>query len=61
MCLPPINIDPTRYFKILKEKSKKLNLSELSMGMSNDYEKAILCGSTYIRLGSAIFGERKII
>jgi len=61
MCLPPINIDPTRYFKILKEKSKNLNLSELSMGMSNDYEKAILCGSTYIRLGSAIFGERKII
>ena len=61
MCLPPINIDPTRYFKILKEKSKNLNLSELSMGMSNDYEKAILCGSTYIRLGTAIFGERKII
>ena len=61
MCLPPINIDPTKYFKILKEKSKNLNIPELSMGMSNDYEKAILCGSTYLRLGTAIFGKRKII
>tara|TARA_Y100000590_G_C15541048_1_gene947004 strand:+ start:79 stop:747 length:669 start_codon:yes stop_codon:yes gene_type:complete len=61
MCLPPINIDPTKYFQILREKSKNLNLSELSMGMSNDYEKAILCGSTYLRLGTAIFGQRKII
>jgi PLP dependent protein len=61
MCLPPINIDPTKYFKLLKEKSKNLNIPELSMGMSNDYEKAILCGSTYLRLGTAIFGKRKII
>jgi len=60
MCLPPINTDPTKYFEILKEKSKSLNLSELSMGMSDDYEKAILCGSTYLRIGTGIFGYRKI-
>ena len=61
MCLPPINIDPTKYFKILSEKAKNLKLSELSMGMSSDYEKAILYGSTYVRLGTAIFGKRKVI
>ncbi len=61
MCLPPIDIDPTKYFKILSEKAKNLKLSELSMGMSSDYEKAILYGSTYVRLGTAIFGKRKVI
>ena len=58
MCLPPINSDPNKYFKILKNTSEKLNLSNLSMGMSADYEQAILNGSTYLRLGTAIFGER---
>ena len=58
MCLPPINSDPNKYFKILKNTSEKLNLTNLSMGMSTDYEQAILNGSTYLRLGTAIFGER---
>lgn len=60
MCLPPVNSDPSKYFKILKKKSIELNLSDLSMGMSSDYDKAILFGSTFLRLGTAIFGERNI-
>ena len=58
MCLPPINSDSNKYFKILKKTSERLNLTDLSMGMSADYEKAILNGSTYLRLGTAIFGKR---
>ena len=60
MVLPPINDDPDKYFKILRDKSKELNLKDLSMGMSSDYDKAILFGSTYLRLGTAILGERNI-
>ena len=58
MCIPPIDSDSSKYFEILKQYSLKLNLNDLSMGMSNDYEQAILCGSTYLRLGTVIFGER---
>ena len=60
MCLPPINSDSNKYFKILKKTSEKLNLTDLSMGMSADYGQAILNGSTYLRLGTAIFGSRNI-
>ena len=58
MCMPPINSDSKKYFQILKKASEKLNLTNLSMGMSADYGQAILSGSTYLRLGSAIFGAR---
>ena len=58
MCLPPANIDPTPFFKELSMMSQSLNLSELSMGMSSDYDKAIENSSTFIRVGSNIFGER---
>ena len=58
MCLPPINSNSNEYFRILKKASENLNLEDLSMGMSADYEQAILNGSTYLRLGTAIFGER---
>ena len=58
MCLPPANIDPTPFFKELNMMSQSLNLSELSMGMSSDYDKAIENSSTFIRVGSNIFGER---
>jgi len=58
MCLPPSSSDPTKYFKLLKEISFKINLKELSMGMSNDYLEAAQCGATYLRIGSKIFGER---
>ena len=61
MCIPPVNADSSKYFKLLKENADKLNLKELSMGMSADYEKALLYGASYLRLGTAILGERKII
>ena len=58
MCLPPINVDPERYFKELRQLATDNNLRELSMGMSNDYISAIKNGSTFIRIGSAIFEEK---
>ena len=58
MCLPPINLNSDNLFKILKSSADKLNLKELSMGMSSDFEKAIIYGSTYLRLGTAILGQR---
>ena len=60
MCLPPINSKSQEYFQILRENSEKLNLKNLSMGMSADYEEAILYGSTHIRIGTAIFGKRNV-
>ena len=59
MCLPPLNLSSDKFFKILKNSAEKLNLKELSMGMSSDFEKATINGSTYLRLGTAILGERK--
>ena len=61
MCLPPINSNYEEYFSILKKTSKNLNLKDLSMGMSSDFEKAVLHGSTFLRLGTLIMGERNII
>ena len=58
MCLPPINEDSEKYFKVLKQLAIDNNLKELSMGMSNDYISAIKNGSTFIRIGSAIFEEK---
>ena len=58
MCIPPVDEDSKKHFEILCELSKKLNLNELSMGMSHDYIEAGLCGATYVRVGSKIFGER---
>jgi len=58
MCIPPILEDPYPHFEVLKALKEKYNLSELSMGMSNDFEKAISAGASYIRVGSAIFGQR---
>ena len=58
MCLPPANHDPDPFFRELNALNKKLNLTELSMGMSSDYVKAIEHSSTYLRIGSEIFGQR---
>ena len=58
MCIPPFNEPSLKYFKELKELNNKLNLNELSMGMSSDYLEAIENGSTQIRIGSSIFGQR---
>lgn len=57
MCIPPFNQDPVKYFTDLKSISQRYNLKELSMGMSSDYIQAIECGSTFVRIGSAIFNE----
>ena len=58
MCIPPANIDPENYFLEMKKLNKDLGLSELSMGMSSDFLKAVKHSSTYVRIGSSIFGER---
>ena len=59
MCLPPYDVDTEEYFKILKRTADKLNLENLSMGMSTDYEKALLNGATFLRLGTIILGQRE--
>ena len=58
MCIPPIDDDPSNHFRVLSEKRDDCGLRHLSMGMSNDYETALSFGSTFIRVGSAIFGKR---
>ena len=58
MCLPPINEDPRTHFLNLADLGKKFNLNCLSMGMSGDYQVALECGATHIRIGTHIFGER---
>jgi pyridoxal phosphate enzyme (YggS family) len=55
MCIPPVSASPESYFLKLKELNTKNNLKDLSMGMSNDFEIAIKCGSTFVRVGSSIF------
>ncbi len=58
MCIPPNDDNEEKYFLKMKELKDELRLDDLSMGMSNDYLKAIEYGSTYVRIGSKIFGER---
>ena len=58
MCIPPNNLPSEPFFKKIKEMSTTIDLKELSMGMSNDYVSAVKNSSTYIRVGSKIFGER---
>ena len=58
MCIPPANKEPDKYFKEINLLNKKFNLQEISMGMSSDYLKAVENSSTYLRIGSSIFGER---
>ncbi len=58
MCIPPFDVSGEKYFKEMQELNNKLKLNELSMGMSSDYINAIRNGSTQIRIGSNIFGNR---
>ena len=58
MCIPPANIDPEVNFEEMSKLNKALGLAELSMGMSSDFLKAAKHLSTYIRVGSSIFGQR---
>ena len=59
MCIPPINDQPKKHFSLLADEAKKNNLPYLSMGMSADYMDAIELNASYIRIGTALFGERK--
>ena len=58
MCIPPLNLDPNKYFIEMKELSETFGFTELSMGMSSDYMLAVKNSSTYVRIGSSIFGQR---
>ncbi len=58
MCIPPVNINPKDYFEEMNKMNKDLGFTELSMGMSSDYLIAAKHLSTYIRVGSSIFGQR---
>ncbi|MBD1148714.1 MAG: YggS family pyridoxal phosphate enzyme [Pelagibacteraceae bacterium TMED201] len=58
MCIPPESKDPSPYFKKLLELNQKIGLREISMGMTNDYLKALEYKSTFLRIGTGIFGKR---
>ena len=58
MCMPPANIDPSEYFKLTDSLNKKFGFKELSMGMSSDYLIACEYSSSFLRIGSDIFGKR---
>ena len=58
MIIPPMNQEVNKYFKSLNELNKSLALENLSMGMSSDYIQAVKYGSTFVRVGSSIFGAR---
>ena len=58
MCIPPFDKDPRPHFVKMRELSENLDLKDISMGMSDDYIEAIKQGSTFIRVGSKIFGAR---
>jgi pyridoxal phosphate enzyme (YggS family) len=58
MCLPPLEESPRRHFEMLRDIARRNGLAGLSMGMSGDFEEAISCGATHVRVGSAIFGDR---
>lgn len=58
MCVPPADQPPAPHFTLLREIAKRNGLPRLSMGMSADFEEAIRCGATSVRVGTAIFGSR---
>ena len=58
MCIPPAQEEPALHFALLAKIAERNGLKELSMGMSGDFETAVAMGATYVRVGSAIFGER---
>jgi pyridoxal phosphate enzyme (YggS family) len=60
MCIPPVDQDPVPHFRFLAELAARQGLAVLSMGMSADFEAAIACGATHVRVGSAIFGARRL-
>ena len=59
MCIPPVEEEPAVHFAFLAKLARELGLTQLSMGMSSDFETAIEFGATHVRVGSSIFGGRK--
>jgi len=58
MCIPPVNEEPALHFALLAKMAARHGLTKVSMGMSADYETAVRCGATHVRVGSALFGAR---
>ena len=58
MCIPPANVDPNNYFEEMNRLNKSFGFEDLSMGMSSDYLIAVKNFTTYVRIGSSIFGHR---
>jgi pyridoxal phosphate enzyme (YggS family) len=59
MCLPPADTEPAPYFALLAKLAQRHDVAGLSMGMSADYESAVMIGATHVRIGTALFGERR--
>lgn len=59
MCIPPVDEEPSLHFALLREIARRNRLSDLSMGMSADFEIAVRFGATHVRIGTAIFGARR--
>ena len=60
MCIPPQDEEPSMHFAFLKKIANRNNITELSMGMSNDFEEAVKFGATSVRIGSLFFGAREL-
>ena len=60
MCIPPVNENPTYHFSVIQSLARQNGCLKVSVGMSSDYHKAIIHGTHYIRIGTAIFGERHV-
>ena len=58
MCIPPEGVEPAPYFALLARLTRRHGLAGLSMGMSADYESAVMIGATHVRVGTALFGPR---
>ena len=58
MCLPPAGLEPAPWFALLAKLARRHDVAGLSMGMSADYESAVMLGATHVRIGTALFGER---
>lgn len=58
MCIPPAGVEPAPYFALLARLARRHGVSGLSMGMSADFESAVMIGASHVRIGTALFGER---
>jgi PLP dependent protein len=58
MCIPPEGVEAAPYFALLAELARRHGVAGLSMGMSADFETAVMCGATHVRVGTALFGAR---